>query len=46
MVTFFVILILVVVFGSAVALALVQNARDADEAWEETLKNNQNKDIK
>ena len=46
MVTFFVILILVVVFGSAVALALVQNARDADEAWEDAIKDKQNKDIK
>lgn len=46
MATFFVILILAVVFGSAIALALVQNARDADEAWDETMKDKQNKDIK
>ena len=46
MATFFVILFLVVVFGSAVALALVQNARDVDEAWEEAIKNKQNTDIK
>jgi hypothetical protein len=46
MATFFVILILAVAFGSAVALALVQNARDADEAWEDAMKDKQNKDIK
>ena len=46
MATFFVILIVAVVFGSAIALALVQNARDADEAWDETMKDKQNKDIK
>lgn len=46
MATFFVILFLVVGFGSAIALALVQNARDADEAWEEAMKDKQNKDIK
>ena len=46
MTTFFVILVLAVVFGSAVALALVQNARDADEVWEEAMKDKQNKNIK
>lgn len=46
MATFFVILLLVIVFGSAVALALVQNARDADEEWEEAFRKEQNKDIK
>ena len=46
MATFFVILILAVVFGSAIALALVQNARDADEEWEDAIRNKQNKDIK
>lgn len=46
MATFFVILFLVVGIGSAVALALVQNAHDADEAWEEALKDKQNKHIK
>lgn len=46
MATFFVILFLVVVFGSAVALALVQNARDADEEWEEAFRKEQNKHIK
>ena len=43
MATFFVILILAVVFGSAIALALVQNARDADEEWEEAIKKEQSK---
>lgn len=46
MATFFVILVLAVVFGSAIALALVQNARDADEEWEDAIRNKQNKDIK
>lgn len=46
MATFFVILFLAIVFGSAIALALVQNARDADEAWEDAIKEKQNKDIK
>ena len=46
MATFIVILFLVVAFGSAIALALVQNARDADEAWDEAMKDKQNKDIK
>lgn len=44
--TFFVILFLAVGIGSAVALALVQNARDADEEWEEAFRRKQNKDIK
>jgi hypothetical protein len=43
MATFFVILVLTVVFGSAVALALVQNARDADEEWEEAIRKEQSK---
>ena len=43
---FFIILFVAVTMGSAVALALVQNARDADEAWEEAMKDKQNKDIK
>ena len=46
MATFIVILFLVAAFGSALALALVQNARDADEEWEEAMKDKQNKDIK
>lgn len=46
MTTFFVILLLAIVFGSAVALALVQNARDADEEWEEAIRKEQNKHIK
>jgi hypothetical protein len=43
MATFFVILVLAVVFGSAIALALVQNARDADEEWEEAIRKEQSK---
>lgn len=43
---FFVILFMVVGLGSAVALALVHNASDVDEEWEEAIKNKQNKDIK
>ena len=46
MATFIVILFLVVAFGSAIALALVQNARDADEEWEEAIRKEQNKHIK
>lgn len=46
MATFFVILFFVVGLGSAVALALVQNARDADDAWEDAMKDKQNKNIK
>lgn len=46
MATFFVILFLAVGIGSAVTLALFQNAKEADEAWEEAIKNKQNKDIK
>lgn len=46
MTTFFVIFFLAVGIGSAVALALVQNARDADDAWEDAMKDKQNKDIK
>ena len=43
---FFIILFVVVTMGSAAALALVQNAHDADEAWEDAIKKKQNKDIK
>lgn len=32
--------------ASTAALALFQNAKEADEAWEEALRNKQNKDIK
>ena len=46
MAIFFVILFLAVGIGSAVGLALSQNAKDADEAWEEAMKDKQNKDIK
>lgn len=46
MATIFVILFVVVSFVSVASLALFQNAKDADEAWEEAIKNKQNKDIK
>ena len=36
----------IVAIVGAGALALMQNAKDADEAWEEAIKNKQNKDIK
>lgn len=40
---FFAILFMVVGLGSAVALALVHNARDVDEEWEEAIRKKQNK---
>ena len=43
---FFIIFFVAVAMGSAAALALVQNARDADEAWEDAIKKKQNRDIK
>ena len=46
MTTIFVILFVIMLFASAVGLALFQNAKDADEAWEEAIKKEQNKDIK
>ena len=46
MATFIVIFCLAVGVGSVVTLALLQNARDVDEAWEEAMKDKQNKDIK
>ncbi len=46
MAIFFVILFLAVGIGSAVGLALLQNAKDADEVWEEAMKDKQNKHIK
>jgi hypothetical protein len=46
MAIFFVILFLAVGIGSAVGLALFQNAKEADEAWEEAIKKEQNKHIK
>ena len=46
MAIFFVILFLASGIGSAVGLALLQNAKDADEVWEEAMKDKQNKDIK
>lgn len=37
----FAILFMVIGIGSAVALALAHNARDADEAWEEAIRKKQ-----
>ena len=45
----FVILFVVMLLASAVGLALFQNAKnakDADEAWEEAIRKEQNKHIK
>ena len=39
----FAILFMVIGIGSAAALALVHNARDADEEWEEAIEKEQNK---
>lgn len=36
----------IVTLAGVCALALFQNAKEADEAWEEAIKNKQNKDIK
>ena len=36
----------IVAIVGAGALALMQNAKEADEAWEEAIRNKQNKDIK
>ena len=46
MTTIFVILFVIMVIASTVGLAPFQNAKDADEAWDEAIKNKQNKDIK
>ena len=46
MITIFVIIFVIMLLASAVALALVQNARDADEEWEEAIRKEQNKHIK
>ena len=46
MITIFVILFGIMLLASAIGLALFQNARDADEAWDEAMKDKQNKDIK
>ena len=46
MITIFVIIFVIMLFASAIGLALFQNAKDADEAWEEAIRNKQNKDIK
>jgi hypothetical protein len=43
MTSIFVILFGIMLLGSAVALALFQNAKDADEAWEEAIRKEQNK---
>lgn len=36
----------IVTLAGVCALALFQNAKEADEAWEEAIRNKQNKDIK
>lgn len=36
----------IVTLAGVCTLALFQNAKEADEAWEEAIKNKQNKDIK
>lgn len=46
MTTIFVILFVFMLLASAVGLALFQNAKDADEAWEEAIRKEQNKHIK
>ena len=46
MTTIILIGLVVMILASTAALALFQNAKEADEAWEESLRNNQNKDIK
>ena len=46
MTTIILIGLVVMALASTAALALFQNAKDADEAWEESLRNKQNKDIK
>lgn len=46
MTTIFVILFGIMLLASVIGLALFQNARDADEAWEEAIRKEQNKDIK
>jgi hypothetical protein len=46
MITIFVIFFGIMLLASAIGLALFQNARDADEAWEEAIRKEQNKHIK
>jgi hypothetical protein len=46
MTTIVLIIFAVMLVGSAAALALFQNAREADEAWEEAIRKEQNKNIK
>lgn len=46
MTTLVLIIFALMMVSLVVALALFQNAREADEAWEESLRNKQNKDIK
>ncbi len=44
--TLFVIGGFIVAIVGVCTLALMQNAKDADEAWEESIKDKQNKNIK
>ena len=46
MATIVLIIFAVTLVSSVVALALFQNAREADEAWEEAIRKEQNKDTK
>lgn len=43
MTTIFAIIFVVMLLASAVGLALFQNAKDADEAWEEAIRKEQSK---
>lgn len=46
MTTIFVILFGIMLLASVIGLALFQNAKDVDEAWEEAIRKEQNKHIK
>ena len=46
MTTIVLIIFAITLVSSVVALALFQNAREADEAWEEAIRKEQNKDTK
>lgn len=46
MTSIFVILFAIMFLASVVLLALFQNAKDADEEWEEAIRKKQNKHIK
>jgi hypothetical protein len=46
MTTIVLIILALMMLSSVVALALFQNAREADEAWEEAIRKEQNKDTK